>query len=71
MSFLFSLSVDTSVIVIVSKYQGKKMTATDFIAVLVRKYTLICAYMCLYVPICAYVEYDSRIIIDTCDDDSY
>ena len=54
--FLFPVSVDTSVIIIVSKYQGKKVTAEDFIAVFVRKYTFICAYICLY----------SNIIADFC-----
>ena len=49
------MSVDTSVIIIVSKYQEKKVTAVDFIAVFVRKYTLMCAYMCLYSNIIAYV----------------
>ena len=51
--FLFPVSVDTSVIIIVSKYQGKKVTAEDFVAVFVRKYTLICAYICLYSNIIA------------------
>ena len=67
--FLFPVSVDTSVILIVSKYQGKKVTAKDFIAVFVRKYTFICAYIRILLPIFAYVDYDNRIIIDSCDDD--
>ena len=71
MLFLNYMQFDTSIIIIVSKYQEKKMTAVVFITVFVRKYTLICAYMCLYVPICAYMEYDNGIIVDTCDDDSY
>ena len=56
MLFLFYVSVDTTVIVIVSKYQEKIMTVEDFIAVFVRKYTFICAYICLY----------SNIIADFC-----
>ena len=56
MLFLFYVSVDTSVIVIVSKCQEKIMTVEDFIAVFVRKYTFICAYICLY----------SNIIADFC-----
>ena len=54
MLFLFYVSVDTTVIVIVSKYQEKIMTVEDFIAVFVRKYTFICAYICLYLPIFEY-----------------
>ena len=54
MLFLFYVSVDTSVIIIVSKYQEKKVTAVDFIVFFVRKYTLICAYYCLYPPSIAY-----------------
>ena len=50
MLFLFSLSVDTSVINIVSKYQEKKVTAEDFIVFFVSKYTLICAYIRLLLP---------------------
>ena len=69
MLFLFYVSVDTSVIVIVSKCQEKIMTVEDFIAVFVRKYTFICAYIRILLPIFAYVDYDNRIIIGTCDDD--
>ena len=57
MIFLFYVSVDTSVIIIVSKYQEKKVTArplrgmtVDFIVFFVRKYTLMCAYVCLCLP---------------------
>ena len=72
MLFLFSLSVDTSVIIIVSKYQEKKVTAVVFITVFVRNtrlYVPIFAYIRILLPIFAYVDYDNRIIIDTCDDD--
>ena len=48
--FLFSVSFDTSVIIIVSEYQEKKVTAVDFIAVFVRKYTRICAYIRILLP---------------------
>ena len=54
MLFLNYMQFDTSIIIIVSKYQEKKMTATDFVMVFVRKYTLICAYYCLYPPSIAY-----------------
>ena len=56
MLFLFYVSVNTSVIVIVSKCQEKIMTVEDFIAVFVRKYTLISAYIRILLPIFAYVE---------------
>ena len=54
MLFLLSLSVDTSVIIIVSKYEEKKVTAVVFITVFARKYTLMCAYICLNPPMFAY-----------------
>ena len=61
--FLFPVSVDTSVIIIVSKYQGKKVTAEDFIAVFVRKYTFICAYICLYLPMWIVIIGESSILV--------
>ena len=49
MLFLNYMQFDTSIIIIVSKYQEKKMTATDFVMVFVK----IHAYMCLLLPISA------------------
>ena len=79
MFFLFSLSLDTNFIIVVSKYQEKKVTAVNFIVFFVRKYTLICAYICLLLPIFAYIRillpifahvgFDNGIIIDSCDND--
>ena len=54
MLFLNYMQFDTSIIIIVSKYQEKKMTATDFVMVFVRNtrlYVPISAYYCLCLPI--------------------
>ena len=53
MLFLFYVSVDTNVIIIVSKYQEKKSDCCGFYNGFCEK---IHAYMCLYVPICAYIR---------------
>ena len=72
MLFLFYVSVDTNVIIIVSKYQEKKSDCCGFYNGFCEK---IHAYMCLYVPIfeyfCRFLPMWIMIIIDTCDDDSY
>ena len=63
MLFLFYVSVDTSVIVIVSKCQEKIMTVEDLIAIFVRKYTFICAYICLYLPMWIVIIGESSILV--------
>ena len=63
--FLFSVSVDASVIIIVSQYQEKKVTAVDFIAVFVSKYTPICAYCRLYSNIIAYIFNFAKFILSS------